>query len=233
MKKVIILMFCMAISHTFAQREGISIANNVLESISSAGNTGNSLGMVTTIFNPPRPIEGTVYVYDGWDNNAVIQTSKGMTVRLKNNINFNAMRNVFESKISSDSIFTFDFTNIEKMVVNNKIYENVYSPKDGGYRLYEVIATNNDFSIYKDYQVDIKEGNPNPMLAQINDKYVMTESYYVKKGRSFRKFKMKKSDFLKLAGSKADDLEAFAKKNRLSFKRDEDLEKIASYYATL
>ena len=44
---------------------------------------------------------------------------------------------------------------------------------------------------------------------------------------------MRKSDFLKLAGKKSGDLEAFAKKNNLNFKRESDLEKIASYYSTL
>ena len=154
-------------------------------------------------------------------------------MRLRDNINLNARRNVFESKIGTDSVFTFDFTNIEKMVVNNKTYKNIFSPVEGGYRLVEVVAETDDFAIYKDYKIDIKEGSPNPMLAQQNDKYLMKDSYYVKKGRSFKKFKLKKSSFLKLAGSKADMLEAYADKNDLNFRDEKDLEKIASYYGSL
>lgn len=233
MKKVMILTLSLLGGVLYAQRTGVSQASNVLASVASFGPDGANVGNGSVIFNPPRPIDGTVYIFDNWKNNAIIETSKGQQLRLRNNLNFNAMRNAFESKMGRDSIFTFDFTSIEKMVVNNKTYKNVYSPVDGGYRIFEVIAENNDFSIYKDYNVDIKEGNPNPMLAQTNDKYMMKDTYYVKKGKSFKKFKMRKSDFLKLAGDKSDNLEAFAKKNKLSFKREEDLEKIATYYSTL
>ena len=233
MKKRMILVLCFATSLAFAQREGISPASNVLASIASFGPDGANVGNGSMIFNPPKPIDGTVYVYDNWRNNAVIETTEGSQLRLRDNLNFNAMKNTFEAKMGRDSIFTFDFTNIEKMVVNNKTYKNVYSPVDGGYRIVEVLAENDDFTIYKDYHIDIKEGNPNPMLARSNDKYIMKDSYYVKKGNSFKRFKMRKSDFLKLAGKKSGDLEAFAKKNNLNFKRESDLEKIASYYSTL
>lgn len=226
-------MLFAVISTSQAQREGLSAVNNVLASVATFGPDGANVGNGAIIFNPPKPIDGTVYIYDDWRNNAVIETSEGRQLRFNNNLNFNARRNAFESKLGKDSIFTFDFTNIKRMVVNNKTFKNVYSPVDGSYRIFEIIVENDQFAIYKDYEIDIKEGNPNPMLAQANDKFVMKDTYYVKKGKSFKKFRMRKSDFLKLAGKKSDDLEAFAKKNNLNFRDEDDLEKIASYYATL
>lgn len=228
-----LMILCCFATALHGQVEGISVVNNVLASVASFGPDGANIGNGALIFNPPRPIEGTVYIYDNWSNSAIIETSKGTKLRLTSNLNFNARRNAFESKMGKDSIFTFDFTNIERMVVNNKTFKNVYSPIDGGYRIFEIIVENDNFVIYKDYEIDIKEGNPNPLLARANDKYVMRGTYYVKKGNNFRKFKMRKSDFLKLAGKKSDDLEAFAKKNKLSFRNEEDLEKIASFYTSL
>lgn len=233
MKNVILIVMTLLVSSLYGQREGVDNNNNVLGAIASFGPDGANVGGSSVIFNPPKPIDGSVYVFKTWDNNAIIQTTNDMTLRLRNNINFNARRNVFESRIGKDSVFTFDFTNIEKMVVNNKTYQNIFSPIEGGYRLVEVVVDTEDFTIYKDYSVDIKEASPNPMLVQKNDKYLMRDSFYVKKGKSFKKFKLKKSNFLKLAGKKSDLLEAFAKKNNLDFKDYADLEKIASYYGTL
>ncbi|WP_298351813.1 hypothetical protein [uncultured Dokdonia sp.] len=234
MKKIAIVVMCVLATSLYAQRDdAVDANNNVLGALASYGPDGAGVGGSSVVFNPSRPIDGSVHVFDTWRNNAIIQTTGGMTLRLRDNINLNAKRNVFESKIGRDSVFTFDFTNIEKMVVNNKTYKNIFSPVEGGYRLVEVVAETDDFAIYKDYKIDIKEGNPNPMLAQQNDKYVMKDSYYVKKGRSFKKFKLKKSNFLKLAGKKADQLEAYADKNNFNFRDEKDLEKIASYYGTL
>lgn len=233
MKTVTLIIACAVATSLYAQETGVDANNNVLGAVATFGAAGAGVGGSNVIFNPPKPIDGKVHVFDTWRNNAIIQTTSGMTLRLRDNINLNAKRNVFESKIGTDSVFTFDFTNIEKMVVNNKTYQNVFSPVEGGYRLFEVVAETEDFSIYKDYRIDIKQGNPNPMLAQTNDKYIMKDSYYVKKGKSFKKFKLKKSSFLKLAGGKSDLLEEYASKNRLNFRDEADLEKIASYYGTL
>lgn len=233
MRKIAMVVLCVLATSLYAQKTGVNTNNNVLGAVATYGPDGANVGGASIIFNPSRPIDGTVHVFDTWRNNAIIQTTGGMTLRLRDNINLNAKRNAFESKIGTDSVFTFDFTNIEKMVVNNKTYKNIFSPVEGGYRLVEVVAETGDFAIYKDYKIDIKEGSPNPMLAQKNDKYLMKDSYYVKKGRSFKKFKLKKSNFLKLAGKKADQLEAYADKNNLNFRDEKDLEKIASYYGTL
>ncbi len=234
MKKLIIInfLFMSMLGVVFGQGEGAFVTTTLSDL--TAFEVGANLGELNSISNSiiEREIEGTVYLFDGWTNNAVIVTSKDQKFRLKN-INFNAKENAFESKISQDSLFTFDFANIERIVLKKKTFKNVYSPSDGGYRIYEVIIENKDFEIYKDYAVDIREGNPNPQLGRANDKYIMRDSYYVKKGKSFKKFKLKKSDILKVAGKKSDDIEKYAKDNNLSFKNERDLQKIANYYKTL
>lgn len=44
---------------------------------------------------------------------------------------------------------------------------------------------------------------------------------------------IKKSDFLELFGSRSQEIKSFLKKNKLSFKKVDDLEKIIGYYNTL
>lgn len=217
----------------YAQDNAVDTNNNVLNALATYGPDGANIGASSIVRNPARPIDGTVYLFEGWNNNAVIVTNTKKKFSIRNNINFNAKRNVFESKISKDSLFTFDFTNIEKILVNNRTFKNVYSPVDGGYRIFEVVTETDDFEIYKDYTIDIREGNPNPLLARANDKYIMRDGYYAKRGKSFKRLKLKKSEILKMAGSKSSSIEKYAKENNLNFKNERDLQKIASYYRTL
>lgn len=231
MKKIFLLAALSMVTLAVAQTQtAVTPTNNALETVAAQG-AGFSGGQ-GVIYNPPRGVEGSVYVFDNWRNNAIIETTENKRFQVRN-VNFNAKTNAIEARINGDSVFTFDYTNIDRIVINNRSFKNEYSPVEGGYRVFEVVAETDDFAIYKDYVLDIKEGNPNPMLVQTNDKYIMRDNYYMKKGRSFKKIKLKKSSVLKLAGKKADELEAFAKKNRLSFKKEEDLQKIARYYTTL
>lgn len=229
----VLISFMFTLGYGHAQLV-VDPSNNALSAIAAYGPDGANIGSSSILRNPPRPIEGTVYLFDGWNNKTFIfTTSQEKPFELNSNINFNAKHNAFESKIDSKTIFTFDFTNIKKIIINNRVFKNIYSPVDGGYRIFEVIAESKDFEIYKDYSIDIREGNPNPLLARANDKYIMRDSYYVKKGSSFRNFKLKKSDILKAAGSKSSIVEQYAKENNLNFKNERDVQKIVNYYLSL
>ena len=231
---IVLVSLILTMGYGYAQQQAVNANNNTLGALATYGPDGANIGGSSIVYNPPRPIDGTVYLFDSWDNNTFIVTNaQEKPFSLASNINFNAKRNAFESKIDSETIFTFDFTNIEKIVINNRTFKNIYSPVDGGYRVFEVIAESKDFEIYKDYTIDIREGNPNPLLARANDKYIMRDSYYVKKGKSFKKLRLKKSDILKAAGSKSSVVEQYAKDNNLNFKNERDLQKIVSYYRTL
>jgi len=234
MKKLMIVLVSFILSTGYGYAQAVNPNNNTLGVLATYGPDGANIGASSIVNNPPRPIEGTVYLFDGWNNNTLIVTNvQEKPIRLNSNINFNAKRNVFESKIDSETIFTFDFTNIKEIVINNRVFKNIYSPVDGAYRVFEVIAESKDFEIYKDYTIDIREGNPNPLLARTNDKYILRDSYYVKKGKSFKRLKLKKSEILKAAGSKSSVVEQYAKDNNLNFKDEKDLQKIVSYYRTL
>lgn len=229
---IVLVSFMFTTGYGYAQ--AVDANNNALNALATYGPDGANIGASSIVYNPPRPIDGTVYLFDSWNNNTlIVTTTQEKAIRLNSNINFNTKRNAFESKMDSETIFTFDFTNIEKIIINKRVFKNIYSPVDGGYRIFEVIAESKDFEIYKDYSIDIKEGNPNPQLGRANDKYIMRDNYYVKKGKSFKKFKLKKSEILKVAGSKSSIVEQYAKDNNLNFKNERDVQKIMSYYTSL
>jgi len=226
---IIALLLCSTV--VCGQSEGVNPNNNVLIGLTNLGANRAAFGSPSLIKNPKKPIDGTVYIYDEWDNNGTV-SSEETKVRLSN-LNFNAQRNAFQSKINRDSLFTFNFRNLKEVVIKDKTFKNVYSPIHQKSRVFEVLIENKDFSIYKDYRIEIKDGNPDPQRGSPNDKYLLRYDYYVSQGENFDKFQLKKSKLLKLMGDKADKVEAYIKSNKLKIKKSKDLLKIMKYYNEL
>lgn len=229
MRKVFIMMFFFLLTPFVYSQNVIDLNDNILE----LGSRGN-FGITSLIFNPPRNTDGSVYLFESWDNDAFMfskdSTNNKYFIR---NINLNAKINTIESKIDDDNVFVFDFANLEKIIINDRVFKSVYFPLEGIHKILEVIAENKDFAMYKDYNIDVIQGSPNPLISRPNDKYILKKGYYYKKGEQFDKFKLKKSNILKIIGSKSSDIDKYAKRNDLNFKNEEDVQKIVNYYMTL
>ena len=127
--------------------------------------------------------------------------------------NLNIERNTFESKVSGDSIFTFNFNNINKFVINNKAFKNFYYKNQN--RVFEIVFESKEFSILKGYRVELIEGSVNPMVNRKNDKYVQKFSFYLRQGDNIKPFKVKKKNVLSLVDGdkqKADRIMKLANK---------------------
>ena len=193
---------------------------------------GNNFGSSVTFINPKRITEGSVHLFKNWKNHAVIITNDGQKFSLKN-INLNIKRNVFESKIDDgSSIFTFNFNNIDRFIVNNKVFKNFYYDDDN--RVYELIYESDEFSIMKGHTIQLIEGSANPMVNRKFDKYVQKSSYFIMKDDKIKPFKLKKKRILKLVDGdieRAQKIEQYVKSNRLSYKKEYDVRKVLEFTA--
>ena len=187
-----------------------------------SGNFGSSF-----FYNQPnKVILGSTYLFDEWNNDGEIQTVTGERFLVRN-INLNLSRNAFEAKVNdNDSIFSFNFNNIKQIVINGKSYKNYYFNEEN--RVYELIYSNEKFSILKGFSVKLVTGSGNPMVNRSNDKYVKKESYFIRdvEDKSIQKFKLNKRSFSKLFSNKDLDLERierFSSSKRISFKDEEDI----------
>lgn len=207
-------------------------ANSTANFLNSIDNQGASFGSSSLIRNPSRSIEGSVHLFDDWSNRGVAVVSADQKIRIQN-INFNVQRNTLESKINRDSIFTFNVSKLDKIMINNRTFKHVYFPIKKGTRLLEVLGEAEGITIYKDYEIDIKEGNPNPMRGALKDKYIIRDYYYIQNGETFNKFKLKKKTILKVMGDKAASVKEFASKNKLSFSKERDIAKIFTHFDSL
>jgi hypothetical protein len=231
MKKNFTLLSLFIIGVTFAQ-----IGENVDRSGSSQTNslpeltTHQKAGTSMMFFNPPRQVDGTEYLFDEWNNYAIIHTEDNQKFGLKN-INLNIKQNSFVSKIDNDSLFTFNFNNIKKVEINGKIYKNYYWNDDN--RVYEIIYEGNGWSIIKGFKIVEVTGSANPMLNRTRDRLVRKWFYYLKDDKGIHHFKLSRGKILKvldISEAEKSKIIDYSKRNKLSFKDEDEVKQILEFY---
>ena len=217
---------------TFAQSNNVD-ANQTAQTYTvqsiAGGDSGTSLTGAATFYNPKFDREGTVYLFDGWNNNARIHAKNNGGTYTSRNINFNIQRSMFETK-NGDSISSYNFASIDKIQVGGKTFKSYYYEPLKRQRVFEVIYQGDDFTILKGYSIDILEASPNPMLARTRDKIIQRHEYYMDTEEAIREFKFKKSNIIKALGPvKGEIAKEYAKKYDKSFGNEEDVKMILNY----
>ena len=199
----------------------------------AAGN-GSSYGNSMMFYNPKRQIDGKFHLFEDWNNTAVIHTLSDDKFLVKR-INLNLQRNSFEAKMNdSDSIFSFTFNNIKKIVINNKVYKNYYYDDDN--RVYEMLYDSDNYKLMKGFEVKLIAGSANPLVNRPNDKYVRGEDYFIMINGTINPVKLKKKSIfktLKLDKSDSSKLDMFVDSNSLSLKNVEGVVKVLEYYNSI
>jgi hypothetical protein len=220
MKKIFTLVTLIATGFLFAQSADRDLAaSGGSAQMIRAASSATGLGVAFYHTNPSREVDGKTHLFEEWENTAVIHTNDNQKFKVRN-INLNLQRNSFESKFAKDSLFSFSFNNIKKIVINNRIYTNYYWDDDN--KVYEVIFDNGEFQLLKGFKLVYIEGSANPMLNRARDKYIRREFIFLRLNEEIKPFKLKKNKVLKLMDayqSNSDKIEAYAKNNRLSFKK--------------
>lgn len=227
------LVCLLTLGFTYAQNTGeiSGVVNNSANAMLTAGNgMKSSYGASAYFVNSARAVDGTVYLFENWNNSGIIYTDTNEKFSLKN-INLNIERNSFESKVGQDSLFSFNFNNVEKFEINGRTFKNFYWNDDN--RVYEIIYESKDYSIIKGFKIVEVTGSANPMLNRTRDRMVRKKFYYLKNEKGINSFVLKKKKILKLVSNndsaKAAEIQQYAKTNKLSFKKEEDVRKILNY----
>ena len=227
------LVCLLTLGFTYAQNAETTagVTNNSSDTMLAAGNGMKSgYGAAAYFVNPLRAVDGTVYLFEDWNNAGIIYAANERFAL--NNINLNIQRNSFESKVGQDSLFSFNFNNVDKFVVNGRTFKNYYWEDDN--RVYEIIYEGNNWSIIKGFKIVEVTGSANPMLNRTRDRMVRKMFYYLKNEKGIHSLVLKKKRILKLVkgdGKNVEKTANFAKSNKLSFKKEDDLRKILEYSA--
>lgn len=191
---------------------------------SPIGNLGAMYGESKKFSYEDLYVEGSQYLFNSWENNAIIFADDKKYII--SNMNFNMDRQQFVSKFS-DSVYVYNLETLNKIAINGRTFKNIYNASEGKDNIYEVLYTNSDFSIIKENYISIKEASPNPQLNRPNRKIIKKTNYFVYDDETLTKFKLKKSDLLDLFDDEEKlKLENYASLKRLSYKNPDDVDKM-------
>ena len=196
--------------------------------------SGETTNFGTSFFynQPNKVVLGSAYLFDEWNNNGEIQTLTGERFLVRH-INLNISRNAFEAKINdNDSIFSFNFNNIDQIIINEKKYKNYFS--NGDNRVYQVIYNDKNFSLLKGFSVKLVTSSGNPMVNRSNDKYVKKREYFFRNVNdnlieSFRLNKRSLNKVIQNSPKGSATVLAYIELNDLSYKNELDVVQILTF----
>jgi hypothetical protein len=218
MKKIakLTLVLLLIANCTFAQKR-ISI-----KKIESRLITNEGVEFVGTL----RDKNNDHYMFPKWSNNGVIFVGKNKYGI--GNINFNITTNSVDSRITQDKLFMFQSSSVDSISINNHLFKKV------GTLLYEVLFERQNSMLLKKYDVSYKAGGvgrmgvkQGPGPTSVVFKYVV-----VKPGKRMENIELNKRSVLEIFENERDVLESYAKKERLSFRKEEDIIKMLRFLST-
>lgn len=231
--KITTLLFLTISMIGFSQSSSTNVSDNNALSLSgitgSGGNSapGGTYGTAMRFVNPPRTVDGSIYLYDSWKNYPVVVKSKDDKTFTLDNVNFNMRTNRLVTKISQDSIFVLDMKKIDNINILGKVFKKIES--EIGNRVFEVIFESDKLSILNFHSVKLVEGSVNPMLSRKNDKLIHKETLYIHNQKSTKEFRLKKKFILDSFASNESEKKSIMKyysMNKLSYKSINDLKKV-------
>lgn len=227
MKKVVIIcMLSLFVTNLNAQSNENVINNSGSSLLRSSFNNQSSYGTTTRFINPPRRIEGSIYMFEGWSQVAIIQTKDKKRVAFAN-VNYNIRRNRIASRSSTDSLFVFDLGLFEKMIINGRTFRKLDPDLDG--RIFEVLFETDKGDLLSFHYLKILEGSANPMVNRKVDKFKQTQEYFLYIDGDLIPIRMRKKEILKALAkddTQKKELIKYYKDNKLSYKSQEDLKKV-------
>ena len=219
MKKFTIVIFYVIITFliNIIEAQNSTSNNRVINDIITVNQ--RVMGNVSASSRPNKAISGSVYLFQSSNNNSEVYLINGQKLTIKN-ININLQRNSFESKIYNDSILTLDLEQVDKVVINGKIFKGL--KVNYSHKIYEVIYEKDDRALLRSSVVKLIEKSLNPMLNRTEDKYIQKNTYYLKENENIRKINPNKKNILALVDGnekEAIKVENYVKKYNSNLKK--------------
>jgi len=227
MKKIVfICVLSLFMTNTYAQQNE-NIVNNTGAALTRAANINqSSFGSTARFVNPPRRIEGSIYMFEDWYNTAIVQTKEKNRVAIEN-VNYNVRRNRIAAKYSRDSLFVFDLGLVDRIIINGKTFRKLDPDLDG--RIFEVKFETEKGDFLSFHYLKIVEGSANPMVNRKVDKFKQSKEDYLYIDGDLIPIRLRKKEILNtLAKDDAEkkELIKYYKENKLSYRSLEDLKKV-------
>ncbi len=169
-----------------------------------------------------------LFYFDNWNNEAMINTK----FRVKN-VNYSFYDEALAYQISTDSIYLFDSANIDHFSIGQKRFKKYYLGNQLGRQFLEVLYTSVDgkLQLLKRTRISVSEGEVDPLMVKKNTLKIvrLSDHYLLRDGGTPVEVKLGKKSILEQFKGQKQELIAFSKTHKLSFKKEEDLVKLLGY----
>jgi len=219
MKIIVIIGALLMSTLGFTQNEDITFTqtanslNGANRSFVTQSNSGTYSGQS---FQAAKPIEGSRFLYDKWNQTGTLETNGGDFLNIVN-LNFDMERGTFVFR-EEEKIFDVNQFVVKNITVNGNVFKRTIEPKSGISRLMQVMYETDDYAVLKDNKVDVKRGRPDAYSGQEADSYKDKTKYYKVAGNNFEELKLNKKGFEELFGTYEESMEDFIKINNLSYR---------------
>lgn len=181
----------------------------------------------------PDDVIGTVYLHDDWNTFGTVSLQNGVNFSM-NGLNYDTLNDHMVVKMSGDSIYIFEDSNVKEIKIRNKSFKKVTVTNTEMNGFYEILGIGNNVEILKKHTKRIKRSIKDPLSQIIKpDVYVNDETYYFKTGDTMKSFKFKARPFFALFGDEGEELKQFCDDNNIKFKDERVIQRILNYYNTL
>lgn len=196
--------------------------------------SGLTSGVWMTSGSSSSKIKGSPYLFEDWETSAVVVTKNQKKYKISK-VNYDAKLDQIVAKISNDSVFSFNPSGIDKVIINNREFNRYLDPDFRRNSYFEVIVSTKEFEILKRNKKVVKEGVFNPMTQkkQSPDSYILEHKYFIRSGGALKELGLNKNKILKVFGDKQSEVKKFIKTKKLSVKDDHDLKRMFIYYDSL
>lgn len=224
MKYIFIILFLFGLT-SLAQDDSSARINNDYSAL-RANLTG------AWIFNTKtNNVDGSVYLFENWNTYGIIKTNTNQNLALSG-LNYDTKTDSFVAKVSEDSVYVFNNSDIKEVVINRKLFKSFLNLGEPSY--YEVLATSNNIKILKKHKKILKKGLLDPLTQKASsDKYVDKSTYYSFKDHKMEELKLSIKSFINVFGDKSEDIKKFISKNKFSIKEEKNFQAILNFYNTL
>lgn len=179
-------------------------------------------------------VQGSIYLYDSWQNTGKIVINKNNKFLLKN-INFNLKDGNFETEISEDSIFVFNSKSIKEVQVSNKTFIKKFNYESQSEEFFELIYESDNILLYQKPILKKIQGVFNPLTQEKSPDVLDIDYrfYFEKDNSNVREIKLKRKDVLNCLSGKKQEISEFVKNKKLKYNNIDDLLRIFKYYDSI
>ena len=170
-------------------------------------------------------VDGSVFLFESWNNKAIIQTGKS-TFSVPN-INYNIDKKLFMTKLDDGSVMVYDFNKIESILINNKIYSKIEGIGNDD-QIFEVLHRDKNLTFAKTYDIKVIEAAADPKLNRLRPKIKQKATYYAYTNGDLNKVKLRKKELIALVNNK-EKLQEYVARYKPSFNDEIDFTRALAY----